>query len=194
MGEAVIEGNILVRQKGNSWHPGRGVGQGRDFTLYALRSGFVRFSNDEVTKRTFISVEPRDRYEELSKIRAFTKARRSPYHRGKLYPHFCPEPSLSYAQFLKLTDTQMAAFYPGVPRVTSGFTRQQEQWLKIPERSADKCYSRFAKLKPLSETKQSEAISGKTRKPRVMGGEREEEEALDREYEEEWDHDLEGFA
>jgi len=42
-GEAVIAGNIIVRQVGNQFFPGRGVGQGTDFTLYALVDGFVKF-------------------------------------------------------------------------------------------------------------------------------------------------------
>jgi large subunit ribosomal protein L27 len=42
-GEQVRSGNILVRQVGNKFHPGRGVGQGSDFTLYALVDGFVKF-------------------------------------------------------------------------------------------------------------------------------------------------------
>ena len=42
-GEQVRAGNILVRQVGNRFHPGRGVGQGSDFTLYALIDGYVHF-------------------------------------------------------------------------------------------------------------------------------------------------------
>ena len=42
-GQGVIAGNILVRQVGNKFHPGRGVGQGKDFTLYALIDGVVQF-------------------------------------------------------------------------------------------------------------------------------------------------------
>jgi len=42
-GENVITGNILVRQVGNKFHPGRNVGQGRDFTLFALKDGVVTF-------------------------------------------------------------------------------------------------------------------------------------------------------
>jgi len=42
-GEQVRAGNILVRQVGNRFHPGRGVGQGNDFTLYALVDGHVKF-------------------------------------------------------------------------------------------------------------------------------------------------------
>jgi large subunit ribosomal protein L27 len=42
-GERVVAGNILIRQNGNKWHPGRNVGQGRDFTLFALTDGQVMF-------------------------------------------------------------------------------------------------------------------------------------------------------
>ena len=42
-GERVIPGNILVRQVGNKFHAGKGVGQGNDFTLYALINGYVKF-------------------------------------------------------------------------------------------------------------------------------------------------------
>lgn len=42
-GEEVRPGNILVRQVGNKFHPGKGVGQGNDYTLYALIDGYVKF-------------------------------------------------------------------------------------------------------------------------------------------------------
>ena len=42
-GEAVRAGNILIRQCGKKWHPGRGVGQGKDYTLFALVDGNVMF-------------------------------------------------------------------------------------------------------------------------------------------------------
>jgi large subunit ribosomal protein L27 len=42
-GEAVAAGNIIVRQVGNQFFPGRGVGQGTDFTLFALVDGYVQF-------------------------------------------------------------------------------------------------------------------------------------------------------
>ena len=45
-GEKVITGNIIVRQVGNKFHPGRNVGQGRDFTLFALADGVVEFDRD----------------------------------------------------------------------------------------------------------------------------------------------------
>ncbi len=42
-GQKVLAGSILVRQVGTSIHPGRGVGLGRDFTLFALRDGVVHY-------------------------------------------------------------------------------------------------------------------------------------------------------
>jgi len=42
-GEAVVAGNILIRQVGNRYHPGLNVGQGNDYTLYALVEGQVMF-------------------------------------------------------------------------------------------------------------------------------------------------------
>jgi large subunit ribosomal protein L27 len=42
-GESVRAGNILVRQVGNKFHPGTGVGQGNDYTLFALIDGHVEF-------------------------------------------------------------------------------------------------------------------------------------------------------
>lgn len=45
-GEAVLAGNIIVRQCGTKWRPGRNVGCGRDFTLYALVDGTVVFDQE----------------------------------------------------------------------------------------------------------------------------------------------------
>jgi len=42
-GQTVVAGNILVRQVGNRFHPGINVGQGNDFTLFALTDGVVQF-------------------------------------------------------------------------------------------------------------------------------------------------------
>lgn len=42
-GQKVKAGNILIRQRGTKFHPGEGVGIGRDFTLYAIRDGIVKF-------------------------------------------------------------------------------------------------------------------------------------------------------
>jgi large subunit ribosomal protein L27 len=45
-GQAVIAGNILIRQRGTKVHPGAGVGIGRDHTLFALIDGKVHFDKD----------------------------------------------------------------------------------------------------------------------------------------------------
>ncbi|HIC95866.1 TPA: 50S ribosomal protein L27 [Candidatus Bipolaricaulota bacterium] len=48
-GERVRPGQVLVRQRGSTFHPGPGVGMGRDYTLFALREGIVRFRGRTVT-------------------------------------------------------------------------------------------------------------------------------------------------
>jgi large subunit ribosomal protein L27 len=45
-GQAVIAGNIIIRQRGTKFHPGKGVGIGRDHTLFALVDGRVAFDQD----------------------------------------------------------------------------------------------------------------------------------------------------
>lgn len=45
-GEQVIAGNILIRQVGNRFHPGKNVGQGKDYTLFALVDGKVQFDQE----------------------------------------------------------------------------------------------------------------------------------------------------
>ncbi len=42
-GQPAIAGNILVRQKGTKFHPGKNVGMGRDYTLFAVAQGVVQF-------------------------------------------------------------------------------------------------------------------------------------------------------
>ena len=44
-GEKVVAGNIIVRQCGTHFKPGAGVGLGRDYTIFALKDGVVRFRN-----------------------------------------------------------------------------------------------------------------------------------------------------
>ena len=53
-GEAVRAGNILVRQVGNRFHAGRNVGQGKDYTLFALVDGVVAFDR----KGRRVNIEP----------------------------------------------------------------------------------------------------------------------------------------
>jgi len=56
-GESVIAGNILVRQRGTKWKPGRNVGLGRDHTIFALIDGKVEFSR-KADDRVHVSVRP----------------------------------------------------------------------------------------------------------------------------------------
>jgi large subunit ribosomal protein L27 len=55
-GQFVAAGNILVRQRGTKFKPGFNVGQGKDFTLFALRDGFVKFEN-KGSKGRFITIQ-----------------------------------------------------------------------------------------------------------------------------------------
>jgi large subunit ribosomal protein L27 len=54
-GEQVIPGNIIVRQRGTKFHPGVGVGIGRDHTLFAEMSGLVKFTTGK-NDRKFVHV------------------------------------------------------------------------------------------------------------------------------------------
>jgi large subunit ribosomal protein L27 len=56
-GEAVLAGNIIVRQRGTTFHPGNNVGMGKDHTIFATVGGTVRFKRS-TGGRTFVSVEP----------------------------------------------------------------------------------------------------------------------------------------
>ncbi|MBM3505947.1 MAG: 50S ribosomal protein L27 [Alphaproteobacteria bacterium] len=56
-GQAVVPGNIIVRQRGTQWYPGRNVGMGKDHTIFALIEGRVAFA-EKSRGRVFVSVEP----------------------------------------------------------------------------------------------------------------------------------------
>jgi len=56
-GEAVIAGNIIIRQRGTKVHPGTNVGMGKDHTLFALTDGVVTFQRKD-KKRQKVSVLP----------------------------------------------------------------------------------------------------------------------------------------
>jgi large subunit ribosomal protein L27 len=56
-GEAVVPGNIIIRQRGTKWHPGDNVGIGKDHTIFALIGGKVQFAKKS-GGRTFVSVTP----------------------------------------------------------------------------------------------------------------------------------------
>ena len=56
-GEAVIPGNIIIRQRGTKWHPGANVGIGKDHTIFATAEGKVAFKR-KAGGRVFVSVDP----------------------------------------------------------------------------------------------------------------------------------------
>ncbi len=56
-GEAVVAGNIIIRQCGTKWHPGRNVGVGTDWTIYSLIDGVVHFEHKD-KRRYKVSVYP----------------------------------------------------------------------------------------------------------------------------------------
>ena len=55
-GQAIDAGNIIIRQRGTQFHPGAGVGLGRDHTLFALVDGKVEFGTNGAAKRRTVSV------------------------------------------------------------------------------------------------------------------------------------------
>ena len=54
-GQAAIAGNIIIRQRGTQYHPGKNVGVGSDFTIFAMTDGMVEFRKTKGDK-TFVSV------------------------------------------------------------------------------------------------------------------------------------------
>lgn len=56
-GQAVIPGNIIIRQRGTKYYPGENVGMGKDHTLFALTEGRVAFRK-KAGNKTFVSVAP----------------------------------------------------------------------------------------------------------------------------------------
>jgi large subunit ribosomal protein L27 len=54
-GQLAASGNIILRQRGTEYHPGKNVGLGRDFTIFALTDGVVEFKKSKGDK-TFVSV------------------------------------------------------------------------------------------------------------------------------------------
>ena len=79
-GQAIDAGNIIVRQRGTEFHPGMGVGLGRDHTLFALVDGTVEFSVKGPKKRRTVSVIPAEWFPPGN-------ARRAPLRRGFSFPN-----------------------------------------------------------------------------------------------------------
>lgn len=55
-GEFVVSGNIIIRQRGTKFHHGKNVGIGKDHTLYALKNGYVKFTNKNKKCKTYVSI------------------------------------------------------------------------------------------------------------------------------------------
>ena len=51
-GQAAIAGNIIIRQRGTKYHPGKNTALGKDFTLYALTDGVVEFRKGRNDRKT----------------------------------------------------------------------------------------------------------------------------------------------
>ena len=56
-GQAVVAGNIIIRQRGTKVHPGKNVGMGKDHTIYALIEGVVRFERKDKNRQQ-VSIVP----------------------------------------------------------------------------------------------------------------------------------------
>ena len=56
-GQQVLAGNIIVRQRGTKFHPGKNVGLGKDHTIFATISGIVQFYKGQ-NNRSFVSILP----------------------------------------------------------------------------------------------------------------------------------------
>ncbi|MEI7472670.1 MAG: 50S ribosomal protein L27 [Ferruginibacter sp.] len=54
-GQPALSGNIIIRQRGTTYHPGKNVGLGKDFTIFALTDGLVEFRKGKGDK-TFVSI------------------------------------------------------------------------------------------------------------------------------------------
>jgi large subunit ribosomal protein L27 len=57
-GQLVVAGNIIIRQRGTSFHPGENVGIGKDHTLFALVEGHVKFTIKGEKRRRTVSILP----------------------------------------------------------------------------------------------------------------------------------------
>lgn len=57
-GQSVLAGNILIRQRGTKFYPGENVGLGKDYTLFALKDGVVKFETKHGTRKYVSIVEP----------------------------------------------------------------------------------------------------------------------------------------
>ena len=57
-GQAVVPGNIIIRQRGTKYHPGENVGIGKDHTIFAKEAGRVKFEVKGPLSRKYVVIEP----------------------------------------------------------------------------------------------------------------------------------------
>ena len=81
-GDLVISGNIIVRQRGTKFHPGNGVGIGKDHTLYAMAEGIVEFRRKK-DDRCYVNILP---YTEPVAASQETATAEKPKRRKKVTP------------------------------------------------------------------------------------------------------------
>jgi len=93
-GQLAISGNIIIRQRGTKFHPGTGVGLGKDHTIYAVTDGKVEFKSGR-RDRTFVSVVPLTD-EEWSALGLPPRAPEAP-RKKKVKPALAPAPAASVA-------------------------------------------------------------------------------------------------
>ena len=67
IGQEVLAGNIIVRQRGTTWHAGQHVAKGKDHTLFALVPGYVNFYTDKINgkEKKLVGIVPDSREERL---------------------------------------------------------------------------------------------------------------------------------
>ena len=56
-GQPAVSGNIILKQRGTQYHPGKNVGLGKDFTIFAMADGVVEFRKSKNNK-TFVPINP----------------------------------------------------------------------------------------------------------------------------------------
>jgi len=100
-GQSARSGNIIVRQRGTSHHPGENVGIGKDHTLFALVDGVVMFRKG-VKDRSFVSVMPRDPHatsasQIASRTTASSRAQQVPIQRAPVLDAIIQEASTQEA-------------------------------------------------------------------------------------------------
>jgi len=133
-GQSVVPGDLIVHQKGSTFHPGRGVRENKIHSLIASVPGFVRFSeiklNGYKNIKKYVHVETPEMYENIAKIKAHTLARRSHKWRGKIRPEWVPNVSKEEQFLTKVKGEELPpqlTFKPKYPKVLAATNRFLEK-------------------------------------------------------------------